>query len=63
MAAILPDDIFKCIFLMKIPIQMSLKCVPMSPIDSNPALVKLIVWRWIGDRPLPEPEMIQFTDA
>ena len=36
MAAILPDDIFKCIFLSKndrISIQISQKCVSMSPID------------------------------
>ena len=42
MAAILADDIFKCIFLNKddrIPIQFSLKFVPDSPIDNNPALV------------------------
>ena len=42
MAAILTDDIFKCIFLNendRIPIQISLKFVPMSPIDNKPALV------------------------
>ena len=42
MAAILADDIFICIFLNendRIPIQISLKYVPSSPIDKNPVLV------------------------
>ena len=42
MAAILADNIIKCIFLNendKIPIQISLKLVPVGPIDNNPALV------------------------
>ena len=42
LAAILADDIFKCIFLNendRIPIQMSLNFVPDGPIDNNPALV------------------------
>ena len=60
------DDIFKCIFLNendRIPIQISLKCVPRSPIDNKPALIQVVVWRRIGDKPLPEPMMTQFTDA
>ena len=66
MAAILADDFFKCIFLNendKIPIQISLKFVPRSPIDNKPALVQVMAWRQIGDKPLPEPVMAQFTDA
>ena len=42
MAAILADDIFKCIFLNendRIPIQFSPKFVPDRPIDNNPELV------------------------
>ena len=42
MAAILPDDNFKCIFLnekLRILIQISLKFVPQGPIDNNPASV------------------------
>ena len=42
MAAILADDIFKCIFLNendRIPIQISLKFVPDDIIDYNTALV------------------------
>ena len=45
MAAILADNIFKCIFLNendRIPIQTSLKFVPRSPIDNKPALVQVI---------------------
>ena len=42
MAAILADNIFKCIFLNEndgIPIQISLKFVPDGTIDNNKALV------------------------
>ena len=42
MAAILADDIFKCIFLndnVRISIKFSLKFVPEGPIDNNPALI------------------------
>ena len=56
MAAILADNIFKCIFLNendRILIQISLKFVPRSPIDNKPALVQA----------LPEPMMAQFTDT
>ena len=66
MAAILADDIFKCIFFNEndiIPIQISLKFVPRSPIDNKPALVQVMVWCRIGDKPLPEPMMAQFIDA
>ena len=66
MAAILADDIFKCIFLNendRIPIQISLKFVSRSPIDIKPALVQIMAWRRIGDKPLSEPILTQFTDA
>ena len=66
MAAILADDIFKCILLNendKIPIQLSLKLVTRSPIDNKSALVRVMDWRRTGDKPLPEPMLIQFTDA
>ena len=61
MAAILADDTFKCIFLNKndkIPIQMSLKLVPMSPIDNNLALVQEMATNrrqaitWTSDDPV-----------
>ena len=66
MNAILADDIFKGIFLNeadKIPIQISLKLVPRSPIDNKSALVRVMAWRRTGDKSLPEPMMTQFTDA
>ena len=66
MAAISADDIFKCIFLNendRILIQISLKLFRKSPIDNKPALVQVMAWRRIGDKPLPEPMMTQFNDA
>ena len=66
MAAILADDIFKCIFLNendRIPIEISLKFIPRSPIDNEPAFVRVLAWRRRGDKPLPEPMLTQFTDA
>ena len=66
MVAILADDIFNCIFLNendKIQIQISLKLVPKFPMDNNPALVQVMAWRRKGDKPLPAPMLIQFTDA
>ena len=66
MTAILADDIFKWIFLNengRIPIQISPKLVPKSPINNKPALVQVMDWRRTGDKPLHEPIMTQFTDA
>ena len=65
-AAIWADDIFKSNFLNdndQNPIQFSLKLVSKSPIDNEPALVQMMACRRIGDKPLPEPMSIQFTDA
>ena len=66
MAAILADDIFNSIFLNEngmIPIQISLKCVPRSPIDNKPALVQVMAWHRTGDKPLPEERMTLFIEA
>ena len=66
MAAILTDDIFKCIFLNennRILIRISLKFVPRSPVDNKLALVQVMAWRQTGDKPLHEPTMTQFADA
>ena len=66
MAVILTDDNFKCIFLNKndrILIRIWLKFVPKSPIDNVPALVQVMAWRRTGNKPLPGPIPIQFTDA
>ena len=57
MAAILADDILKCILLNendRIQIKISLKFVPMSPIDNKPALVQVMSKRRIGPKPLPK---------
>ena len=65
MAAILADDIFKCIFLnenYRIPIQISLKFVPRSPIDNKPVLVQVLAWRRIDNKPLLELMLAQFPD-
>ena len=54
------DDIFKCIFLNEnvwIPIKISLKFIPKGPINNNPALVQIMVWRRPGAKPLSEPMM------
>ena len=59
-----PDDIFKCIFLIEnvwISIKISLKFVPMGPINNNPVLVPIMAWRRLGDKPLSEPMMVGLT--
>ena len=66
MAAILADEIFKCIFMKendRIPIHISLKFVPRSPIDNKAALVQAMAWRRTGDKPLPESRLAEVTDA
>ena len=55
------DDIFKCIFLNEIVwilLQISLKFVPKVRINSNPALVWIMAWRWSGNKPLSEPVVV-----
>ena len=66
MVAILADNNFKCIFLNqndRMLIQISLKFVPRSPIDNKLTLVQVMAWRRRGDKPLPKPMLIRFTDA
>ena len=61
MAAILADDNSRCIFLNKndrIPIRISLKFVPVSPINHIPALVQIMACRLAGTKPLSEPMMV-----
>ena len=43
-------------------IKISLKIIPMFPIDNKPALFKKMGWRRPGDKSLSEPMMVQFTD-
>ena len=66
MAAIWADDIFKCIFLNendRIPVQISLKFAPRSPISNKPVLIQVMAWCRTGNVSLPEPMMTQFIDA
>ena len=66
MAAIEADDIFNCIFLnekVRILIKISLKFVPKGQIDNIQALVQIMAWRRIGDKPLSEPMLPRFSDA
>ena len=44
-------------------IKISLKCVDKGLIDNNLALVWIMAWRRIGDKPLSEPTLTRFTDA
>ena len=54
----LPDDIFKRIFLKEnvwISLKISLKFVSRIRINNIPALVKMMAWRRLGDKPFCEP--------
>ena len=60
MAAILADDIFKCILSNendKITNQISLKLFARGPTDNKPALDQVMTWHRTGDKPLPGPMM------
>ena len=60
------DNILGCIFVDEkfyILTKISLKFVPKGPIDNNPALVKIMAWCQIGDKPLSQSMLTQFTDA
>ena len=55
------DNIFKCILLKEnawISLNISLKFVPRVWIDNIPALVQIMAWRRLGDKPLSEPMMV-----
>ena len=59
------DDSFKYIivnekFCIK---KNSLKFVPESLINNNPALFYIMALHWIGDKPFSEPMLSRFTDA
>ena len=56
-----PDEHLKCIFLNEnksISINISLKFVPKGRINNIPALVQMMAWRRLGDKPLSEPMMV-----
>ena len=60
------DDIFKCIFMGEkfcIVIKISLKFIPKAPINIILALVQIMAWRRLGDKPLSEPMLTRFSDA
>ena len=60
------DNIFKYISMNEkccISIWISLKIVPKGPIDNTWALVQVMAWIQIDDKPLTESMLIQFTDA
>ena len=60
------DDVFKCICMNEklcISIRISLEFVPKDPIDNKSALVQVMVWCRIDDKPLPEAILTQFTDT
>ena len=55
------DDRFKCIFLnenLLSLIKISLKFIPMGPVNNIPAFVQIMAWRWSGNKSLSEPVMI-----
>ena len=55
------DDIFNCIFLNEnvwISIKISLKFVPKGLINNIQALVQIMAWRRLGDKPLSEAMMV-----
>ena len=60
------DSVFICIFVndkLCILVKISLNFFPKGPIDDNPALVQIMAWCWIGDKPLSEPMQTWFTEA
>ena len=66
MTTILADDIFKYIFVNEkfcILIDISLKFVSKGQIINIPALVQIMTWHRIGDKPLSEPMLTQFNDT
>ena len=57
------DDTFELIFLninVIIFIKISLKFVPIGPINNIPALVQIMAWRQPGDKSLSEPMMLDY---
>ena len=57
-----PDDIYKCIFLNEnawISLRISLMFVPKCPINYIPALVQIMDWHRLGNKPLSEPMTVR----
>ena len=60
------DNILRYIFVDKkfcILIDISLKFVPKGQINNIPAMVQIMGWHQIGDKPLSEPMMTLFSDT
>ena len=60
------DDIFRCIYVcvnFDILIKISPKFVPKGPTDNNPALIQIMAWCRIGDKPLSALMPTRFTGA
>ena len=60
------DDVFRCIFVNEkfwIWLKFHWSLLFEGPIDRNQALVQIMAWRRIGDKPLCEPMPIRSTDA
>ena len=60
------DDVFKRIVSnenVRIYIKISLNFVPKGSVNNIPAMVQIMAWRRIGDKPLSEPMLTRFTDA
>ena len=56
-------DAFLWMKSFKILTKISLKFVPKGSIDNNPTLVSIMAWRGIGNKPLSEAMLTQFTDT
>ena len=66
MATNVADGIFKCIFINEkfcTLIRMPLKFVAQGPFDNNPALVQVMAWHRLGNKPLSESMLTQYTDT
>ena len=61
-----PDDIFECIFVnanVWTSLKITLGFGPKVRINKIPALVQIMAWRRIGDKPVFESMLIRFADA
>ena len=60
------DDIFRCIYTNEkfcILVKISLNLVRKGPNDNNPALVQVMAWHRIGNKPLSEPMLAWITST
>ena len=61
MADIFPttfSNAFSCLKMLEIWIKISLEFVPKVQINNIPALIQIMAWRRIGDKPLSESMMV-----